>query len=340
MPSILQPSTHTSEEAPKTVVPDVLSPVMEQQGMDASILKDIEISKGENFVTFSLLEDEPIKAGFSWGRDQMSVGWAEKNLRARGVTDISQIEKAKNDALMARKHFLEVGGMAVPPRAAIIGWAKIRPIKQIREITEEEVSSHGESGTSTEIVCIENFLVTKVKGFTLLSNQADCYSWIIEGTDDDENIVIGLLHAGRDEITGELPKQAVSYMHALGCKTSSLLIAGCPGIAKESYYIKEKDREALLKGKDSLWNGYMKEGTVDENGVSQRVIFLDLLGCSLGQFVSLGLKPEQIQIYGVDTYEAAKRGETFSHRYWLRTNTPSNPIDNGRMTMAVMINED
>lgn len=304
------------------------------------ILQTVEITKGSNLVEFPILRTEPVEAGFSWGKDQMSDIWAEKNLRARGITDETLIKKAKAEALVRRDQFLLSGEMSVPPRVAKIAPAKVKEEHQIEEVTQEDVNKHMASGANDAMDVAANFIVTRVEGLTLQVNPADCPSYVLSGRDAKGEPILGLLHAGRDEVNEELPKKAILYMKAMGCDLSTLKIAGCPGVAKENYYIQEKDRETVLKGNDAIWGNKLSVGEAIENGKKVPVVYLDLLGRAIDQFTQVGMRANQIQAYGVDTYEAAKRGETFSHRWWQNVNkkeNPEYPVDSGRMTLAAMI---
>lgn len=331
---ILQPSMPQSFIPIKYFLPELAFQIC----LEPTILQKVVI-KGINLVEFPILKNSPIAASFSWGTEQMSDIWAENNLRARGVINKQVIVKAKKEALEKQRHFMEQAGMATFPYVARIV-PGIHNVLQTEEITQKDLSRHLASGATDAMKYGANFLITKIKGLTLHINLADCVSWVFWAKDAWGETVLGVLHGGRYEINEGLPKRAIAYMKALRCDISTMKLAGCPGVSKKNYYIQEKDRKRILKGKDAAWGNRLRAGKAIEDGKIVNVVYLDLLGRTIDQFLSIGIRADQIEAYGVDTYKAAEQGETFSHRFWLRTNKKGNPkfpLDNGRMILAAMI---
>lgn len=105
-----------------------------------------------------------------------------------------------------------------------------------------------------------------------------------------------------------------------------------PGIGKDNYFVKQINLEKDVPDYPR-WGDTLENKIVD----GENRTYLDLLGRTMDLLVQLAhVAPEHIEAYDVDTYEAAQRGEAYSHRYAIYTHQPEK---NGRMIIAAELLE-
>lgn len=165
-------------------------------------------------------------------------------------------------------------------------------------------------------------IFTKMPCIPLIIKPADCTVSIIYGIGGSGEKVIGLVHAGRRGLDLQFPFKAIAHLlKNYNCNIQSLRIGITPTITVRNHFIRSIGE---LTQPDN-WNGLIEE--------RDGLLYLDFIGQILRQYSLIGLSSEQIQLYNVDTYEAAKRGDTFSHRYWQM----NEGVTNGRMIVAAQI---
>ncbi|MEK7186329.1 MAG: laccase domain-containing protein [Patescibacteria group bacterium] len=141
----------------------------------------------------------------------------------------------------------------------------------------------------------------------------------------DEGPILGLAHWGRDQLDRKFGKDAIDYLSGQGCDPRDIKIAIAPGIGPENYYIQEADMDRVIRNPREWGSNIEKRGNK---------FHLNLLGYLLEQLDEAGVNGKNIEAYGVDTYEAAERGEAFSYRYSVATGQPNR---NGRMIIAAQL---
>lgn len=171
--------------------------------------------------------------------------------------------------------------------------------------------------------CKCDAIFTKMPRIPLVIKPADCSVSIIHGTSGSGEKVLGLIHAGRRGLDLQLPFKSIAHLlKKYNCNVRSLRIGITPTITVRNYFI----RNIKELAQPDSWNGFIEE--------RDGLLYLDFIGQILRQYNLIGLSAEQIQLYYVDTYEAAKCGDTFSHRY----SQMNEEAASGRMIVAAQIN--
>lgn len=191
----------------------------------------------------------------------------------------------------------------------------------ITDITEEILESTQNTNIGRSLKCDAMF--TKIINLPLTIKPADCTVSIIYGVSGIGENILGLVHAGRRGLDLQLPYKAIGHMiDKYKCDIKSIKIGITPTITIQNHFI----RNISELNYPEHWNGFTRE--------RDGLIYLDFIGQILSQYSSIGLTSDQVQLYNVDTYEAAKDGETFSHRYWQMNPT----YTKGRMLVAAQLN--
>lgn len=257
---------------------------------------------------FPLLKDR-IKHLFTWG------------LASQNMSKI--VGPDKENAWERVKKVLGLVGMETPGHTMLInpnGYAK----KQILEISKNIFEGNTEN---EEAQTYSNFVYTSSSEVAIMVKPGDCPVAIISATFNGKPL-IGLLHAGRNQLDIQLPKNAIQHLVGLGCNSEEIFIGITPSISKDNYYISNKDI-GLLKN----YKKWEERKRLSINTIKQ-TIHLDLLGFLIDQLLEAGISPGNIEAYSIDTLFAAKRGEGFSQRYASYTKKSEN---NGRYLVAVQI---
>lgn len=146
-------------------------------------------------------------------------------------------------------------------------------------------------------------LVTSTTGLALFVPVADCGATVVY---DPKNQVLALAHLGRHSTIAGLAKKLTNYLvKNFQTNPADLKVWISPSISPKSYILKYAD---FAKDKQE-WTDYCKK--VD-GGYS-----LDNAGFNKSQFVSTGVKPENIQISDVDT---AVNSNYWSHQTEVSVN--------------------
>lgn len=274
----------------------------------------------ESIGIFPTLEDIPgLVQGFTW--------YTQENMALGQEVD----DEGKLEARNRYEQFRTVMGCSEIP----IG-VSLEPVsdgKQIFFISSDDVVGHIQrevklfcSGINTylEPMHIEgNFVFTFERDLPLFVKPGDCPCAIIYWEHPEYGRLLGLLHAGREQLDTYLPQTVFDYLiNDLGCDPTRFSIGIAPSISQQHYTIKTQDYHLLqhLRG----WESYMK--------VEGENLFLDLGKRLHDDIVRSGIPEQNIFQYKVDTYEAAQNGISFSHRYATETKSR-----NGRFIVAAQL---
>ena len=147
-------------------------------------------------------------------------------------------------------------------------------------------------------------LITDAVGLPLFLVFADCVPIVLY---DPVHHVLGACHAGwRGTVNGVGEATLWAMQAAYGTDTSDVRAGIGPSIGPESYEVGEEVRQmavARLRG----GAGYFRQ----QNGAESNPWF-DLWQANADQLIAAGIRPEQVEIAGIDT--AGNTGDFFSHR--------------------------
>ena len=172
------------------------------------------------------------------------------------------------------------------------------------------VAEVGEKDKGKYIDC--DALITREPRVALWMVVADCYATVVY---DQVKSVLALVHLGRQGLDGGLTGRVVRQMKTAGSEPENLVVSTSPGLKRESYTWQGK----LPMKKD--WGKYV---------VSRRnnTWLIDTGGFLRQEFVTAGVKPENIHISPVDVYTDKRY---FSHVRSVKTGEPE-----GRFATVVM----
>lgn len=251
---------------------------------------------------FPIFQTFPLRAFFSWGKesDNMSVKTGEK------------------ESLIQERHNVFFEKLGMPNfHSTILIDPNVFYSSDIADLDKDDLD--GDAPT----VIGANILFTKDPTITLAAHPGDCPCAVLYTNDADGKPLLGLIHMGRRQIDAQLPQKAITYLKGLGIDPKTIIIGITPGILMKNYHIPVDEP---LPHADK-WGKYITL----ENNEGKEIYRLDLQGYAVQQFVSSGVRPENIELYEVDTYEAAQQEESFSHRY--ATVMKDNQLD-GRFLLA------
>lgn len=261
-----------------------------------------------NIGGFPQLQNLPLKSGFSWGKSS---------------PNFSYLLQKNQEEMVTHRHnaFLQTLGMPSLERAILIDPGKEND-EQILEVSSKNLSQEIPTVTGA------NVLFTTDPTVSLLIHPGDCPS-VVMYTENNQQPLLGIAHFGREQTDEELPKRAILYLLSLGIDPATITISITPSISQAHYSIPVAKQGEALPHADK-WGKYIAIEQQD----GKEVYTLDVTGYIVQQLVSCGVKPENLEIYTVDTYEAAEKGEGFSHRYANATNQPEK---NGRFLLAASL---
>jgi YfiH family protein len=162
----------------------------------------------------------------------------------------------------------------------------------------EDAVESGEAGTRAPIPNCDG-LLTRRKGLILSVYSADCPLVLLYGPGG----ALAVLHAGWRCILGRICARAARFMvERLGCKAQAVKAGISPSIGPLSYVVREDFVEA-----------FSREG-IHADCITRRKgrIYFDLWKAAFDQLASAGLRPENVEISGVDS--ASRPDEFFSAR--------------------------
>ncbi len=258
---------------------------------------------------FPLLQHLPLAAGFSWGKDASNMSFG------------TQFEKV--NAVKANNTFLQSLSMPTLSSAVLIDPNEAHT-SEIQEISFSMLASN-----THPLVTGTNILFTRDPGVSLLVHPGDCPCAVLFAKDTKGQSILGLLHLGRFQTDMQLPKRASIYVESCFASLDTVSIGICPGISQKNYFIPVSSQEKDLPYAEK-WGTYIS--LEKRNG--KDVYALDLQGYIVHQFIQSGILPEHIEVYDVDTFASAEKGESFSHRYATSVHDPQK---DGRFLIAARL---
>jgi hypothetical protein len=279
-----------------------------------SVLDDIRyVEPGVGY--FPLLGEAQSLHGFTWGPTSENMAYRLHDPDA----DPHDITRRNND-------FLRSLGMMPLNRAVVVEALIGVPGENKTPVDITKTYLSNVSATERGIFDPSHLIFTTLPEQPLAIKPGDCSVSLVYGQTDRQEPVVGIIHASRNELAIKLPALAMRHLETeYGCDPSSLRIGVAPSLSKEHHVILAKDVAQHIPDM-SIWS---KHSSPDENGD----IHLDVPGLLVAQFVDADVSPGNIQIYDVDTYDAAASGESFSHRF--ATMNQSNRV--GRYMLAIQI---
>lgn len=266
------------------------------------VLTDI-VYQQPGIAVFPLLQSLPVKVGFSWGKDSPNMSYKD------------------NDKELAQKyHEVFFAKLSLPEKRVLVDPTIDEP-NQIMEINKSSFTKN-----QTEIITGANILITKDPNITLMVHPGDCPSLVIFGKDKTGQNILCVIHSGRKQTDMELPKKAILYLESLGINPTTIFIGITPGISQNHFFIPMDFHLPSIE----KWGKYVEIRPHQ----GKDVYFLDVQGYILQQLINCGVKPENIEIYAVDTYAAAEKGESFSHRF---ATVNQQPEKDGRFIFAASL---
>lgn len=236
--------------------------------------------------TFPIFKQLPLRAGFSWGKESQNMS----------------VKNGEKEEVIQERHTIFLDKLGMPDLShTIIIDPNIFYSSDIADISTEDLD--GDAPT----VIGANILFTSDSSITFAAHPGDCPCAVLYTKDTNGNSLLGLVHMGRRQIDAQLPQKAITYLKGLGIDPKTIIIGITPGILVNNYYIPVDEP---LPHADK-WGKYITL----ENHKNKEIYRLDLQGYAVQQYVSSGVSPEHIELYEIDTYEAAQQGESFSHRF-------------------------
>lgn len=166
---------------------------------------------------------------------------------------------------------------------------------------------------------------TNQKDLTLTVKPGDCTTAIVYAESSKYGKITGLVHSGRRGITLSLPTKAIKYLvDELSCDLDTLRLAIVPHIFQMS---RTHSNESEFP--TAIWEKHML--------VKDGYFYPDEAGCAIQQYKDAGVLDQNISIYEIDTYQAAKDGESFSYRYHHDSTLAGKDVRNGRFIVATKL---
>lgn len=238
---------------------------------------------------------ELVHHAFSWGR---------------GSPNMSRSHGAAVDVIKAEAAFFERASLSQHgSRAVMIPEHK----SSIAHIDLKSVANVA----TLHVTC--DCLITALPNITLVVKPADCPVSIIVPNKNHARRFVAVLHSGRAGLDARLPYNAVQHIASeFHISPQELVIGVAPCITVKHHFI----RSLLELKHPELWTGCIQQ--------REGLFFLDFSLMLEKQYLLAGVLPENIMMHDVDTFAAASRGESFSHRFWQMNSGHAN----GRFLVA------
>lgn len=285
-----------------------------------------------------LMRKSPIQGGFSWGGKMV---WNDGSAGNMSLTYDVDGKKAAYDRMQA---WLAQLRMPVYPQVVQIMPKERKGISGdasgVLEITETLLKT-GLAKTpdfSAAVIANAEFIYTKVKGVTLCVKPADCPSVIVYAKNKKGQDIIGVGHWGRSGVNVMNPYLALLHLREQeGCDPENIYIGIAPGLGAAHHTLRDDDIIPTNGAASKLdhWLEWAKRKTITQDKKDMHVWHINLLKEIIWQLRLNKISEEHIEAYRIDTYTAAERGETFSHRYSL-----VKEITEGRMVVAASLKEE
>ncbi len=267
-------------------------------------LREIQYKKGfENRIaTIPIIEEEtPINLAFTWGGNSqnMSLKYLDEGETAKGNW------KRILELLMSQ-------GMPKPPNVIHTIARFDGEFHQIEEVTLDNIDP-----SVTEPLNMEaNFVFTRDPRITLIIRPVDCPVSVIYAKGRNGRNILGLCHSSGLSTNGGVQRISIEHLvEDQNVDPSTIKIGILPGISQNNFYLVEKPGVTpILEGN---WGDNITPKDPYQGRSQKR--YVDILGATIMQFEKAGVNPANIQAYDIDTYEAAKRGESFSYEYYKKT---------------------
>lgn len=258
---------------------------------------------------FPSFNNFPIKHGFSWGTDSpnMAYKWHKG--------DPNTITRFNN------KFLNDLGMESLSHSVLMEAYANIDIVDVNNSFLSATKSTEKGRFTPTHII------FTTIPKIPIVLKTGDYTASLVYGITKEKQSLIGIIHSGRNELTAKIPQKGIEYMkNKYGCDPSTIQIGILPCLGVKNHFIKSEDISDRAKDLDA-WNQHMDKD-------NQGNVFLDMQQSLLSQFVDAGILSNNIEIYKIDTYEAAIRGESFSHRFAVTNQLPER---NGRFMISIQL---
>lgn len=266
-------------------------------------------------VQFPLLRGKVI-GGYSWGKVNMS-------------TD-PKFDLDKNADVHVRQ-LLDVLGL--PGLIVRMVGSDIHGPKGIDSILEVTPKIFDEFGNNNEITTPVEFIYTKDASYTLMEKPADCPSCILYAENNNGQKIVGVGHWGRKGTDDLNPHKAIRWLiEQERCNPESIYMGIAPSIGMKHHTLTKKEIFDQIPSKlpgFKNWEEFLI-GPIIENG--EELYHIDVVGRIKDLLITAGMLEDHIEIAKIDTYEAAEKGDTFSHRYSQITGAQE-----GRMAIAAAL---
>lgn len=314
----------------------------------------------ENYAAYSpFLEiNTPVRMRFSWGEKA-------PNMSTKHLDEGETAEGNQRNV----EAFLESQGFSGPPNVVHIIGNFLGTQYQIQEIGTYNKSEETQTlvVTPSDPDVIEkrqldvqaNFVFWRDPKTVEIIKQADCPVIIGHGEDKYADDLAFIDHEGFDAKNAGIDRQGLLYLRdELGVDLSKVKVAILPGVSRERYSVtNEPERrgngimeENWGENIDEKYPDYIVEGLLitnpnysamtDEQKEAKREEIrngqkrhVDIMEATIVSLLKVGILPENIQVLDVDSYEAAEKEESYSHRF---TNEHGGKRK-GRMITAVQL---
>ncbi|MFI5265587.1 MAG: laccase domain-containing protein [Candidatus Levyibacteriota bacterium] len=301
--------------------------------------------KEEQVAVFPILNGLPVSAGFSWGAQAYNL-----MLSSQALQQLQDGSPRKTEAtikyLLGSTQLLKVESRPIDTVRIAPHMKRGKPNNQpeVLEITDgimekhrEDVLEHFEdSDFPQNLATGADFVFTRMTGVALVVMPADCPSAVIYAKDKYGRDIVGVSHWGRDEVENLSPAKTIACLRAEGCAAKDIIVALSPGISKDNYFIQQRDVDRLLPNL-GRWGDRAEPRRVVERarwGDEEERVYLDLAGRITDQVQDFLVPGSNIEIYNVDTYEAAKKGIAPSFRF---ATTHKSPSRDGRIIITAQL---
>ena len=247
--------------------------------------------------------------GFKWGNPE-NIFYT----REPGYPDNQAIIKVKERVVI----FLSELKMSNPPQTVI--FAALPELDNICYLDQDSISKQ-QTLQDRGFYLESGAVFTTIKGLSIYAGLGDCSFTMFysEGTTP----LIGLIHAGRAELTKQSPKKTIlEVINKYNLNLKEIKLGILPYLGQEHHTVTSERFNQLPTGRD--WEQFSKR--------NNEVIHLDMGAYLLDQYDQVGIPKQNIEIYNVDTYTSAAQGLCFSHRYDMNHNQSTH-----RMGLAIQL---
>lgn len=274
--------------------------------------------KGE-IAEFEILSGLPLKTGYSWGEKSGTMSFKWKG------------EGEENSKVLQRVESLTSSlDIKYPGAIHMLG---------VLEGDQEQYIAVDQSDLdkdADETVTKANCVYTLDPEVALVIRPADCPISVIYGKTKDGKDLAGFVHSAGVSVNAGIPRQAIeTLIRQEEIIPESIKIGITPGISKENYSINDEItiERTTFPVVERNWDKYIQPKLTDDITERRNI---DILRATIMQYIEAGISPEQIEAYGVDTYEGHKKGVGFSHRYF-QEHQDGEEVSPGRYMVAVQL---